>query len=1052
MCCMTLAGGRTSLIQQVYADLDLVGENLIDVPVDPYEPSQDGRWAALGEWLLLARRVNADKVFFVNDDPVLVFSTLPDNAIEKDIMECYRRTWSLARPRCLFLEIGDELRVYSLSDPPHREDLQQSPITPLAVVNKTANVLQELTHLRRDLLESGIAFENTDRLKPTKRADQQLLKDVRSAASALIHAGLEPTIAHSLIERVVLVRYLEDRKIITEDYFESVIARNKNVDDPLELEIFQQPNYGQPSRFISFLNSKRAIYILFDQLAEDFNGDLFVTNSIEREIVTVEHLRLLMGLLQGTTTVGQEPLFFWAYDFSVIPTNLISTMYEIFHQEESGGDHSNTHFTPPELVEFVLDDTLAPSILANEPIVCDPACGSGVFLVEAYRRIVRHEMSRTGERLSNARLQELLLNRIVGCDINEAAIRLAAFSLYIVFLNYQTPQDIINAGPLPRLINRDESCLVTAPLIVSDAFSPALDRSDQNAIEPGPDCDDRLTWKSRGFDVVVGNPPWSQIRGPTTRSEQWAVGKQIPVGDRSPSQLFMWRALDILAEGGVAGLLVSAKAMFNKRSTSIAFRRRWLRSVALQRVVNFSQIRTDFFASAISPFMMLRFRNEGFDLDGMVVYETARPVAGARRGSSALARLDRQVVSQRSLLDRDYLWKTYSSGSFRDEAFLARLELEGRLCEWTLKDQSAFGYQRARHESDGMPPSEFLRNLPSLTKLPPCGPIGEDAFEQVPELVKRVPDNRIFEGRRLLVKLGVTSGFGPISRLVSRTFAFRHTIYGLSMDHLQSWQSEVIQGTLLSSLGRYWLYMHSGSWGAWHDEVRKTDLLNLPIRLTTESDEATRRIRRAIEELDSTPAPHDAMGRRNLAMLPQFVAIDEAVASLFRLSDPERYLVTDFWDGQKPDATSAIPDIKKTQGRSDELDLLDQDGIAPYLKVFLGAWNRRLGDAGTFGWRIWRSLDSNVIAAVFETRANGEKTETAQLDSEFEDWMSALCRIGVAWDTSRSRSILTYGLVRAVTDTAIVIVKRDEKRLWTPSAAWQDADATAAQVMSLSSK
>ena len=39
-------------------------------------------------------------------------------------------------------------------------------------------------------------------------------------------------------------------------------------------------------------------------------------------------------------------------------------------------------------------------------------------------------------------------------------------------------------------------------------------------------------------------------------------------------------------------------------------------------------------------------------------------------------------------------------------------------------------------------------------------------------------------------------------------------------------------------------------------------------------------------------------------------------------------------------------------------------------------------------------------------------------------------------------------MVRAVTDTAIVVVKRDEQHLWTASAAWQDADATAAQLIS----
>ena len=1046
---MTLASGTRSLSQQVYADLDLDGENLVDVPTDPYVPSRVDKWTALGDWLLLANRVKADKVFFVNDDPVLVFSSLPSDSAEKDILDCYRRTWSLARPRCLFLEIGDELRVYSLENPPQKSENDENSVSPLHVVTQAAEVLEKLKNLHRDRLESGIAFEQAPELKRRRRADQQLLRDVRSATKALFDAGLEMSIAHLLIERVILVRYLEDRAIITDEYFDSVISRDQSISIPPHIQTYQPSNYGQPSRFISFLENKTDTYALFDRLAEHFNGDLFVTNDYEHDVVTNEHLHLLMRLLQGTASAGQDPLFFWAYDFSVIPTNLISTMYEIFHQEKVSGIGSNTYYTPPELVEFVLDSVLDPNQLEASPIVFDPACGSGVFLVEAYRRIVRHEMMRTGHRLSNIRLKHLLLNRIVGCDIDDAAIRLAAFSLYVVFLNYQTRQDILNAGPLPPLINRNGLCSNPTPLIVADAFSTALDCEKRNESATNECCGELLTWKSRGFNVIVGNPPWTQLRGPTTQAEQWASKRKLPVGDRSPSQLFLWRVSDLLAPDGTAALLISANAIFNKRSTSLQFRQQWLQRIQLSRVINFNQVRKDFFASAIAPFMMLQFRNVYDDPNAMVVYDTALPVPRARRGSMALARLDRQVVSQRSLLVRDYLWKTYSSGSFRDEALLSRLELEDRLSDWTLKDLRAFGYQRATDEREGKPPSDLLRNLRSLKRLPLFGSITEDAFEPIPNLVKRVPDERIFQGRRLLVRLGVTPGFGPIPRLVKETFAFRHTIYALSMDHLSTWQSDVILGILLSSLGRYWLYMNSGSWGAWRDQVRKTDLLNLPVRLTTHSDEATRKIRHAIGELNSSAMPYDARSRRSFVTSPQIEAIDEGIAGLFRLSDPERHLVADFWAGQKSDATSKIPQVTKIQGTIDDLDLPYHDGIAQYLKVFLGAWNRRLGSSGTFSWRIWRSPESNVVAAVFETRSQSEVGESDVKGTELEGWKSALNRLDVAWDMSRSRSILTHGAVRAVTDAAIVIVKRDEKRLWTPSAAWQDADATAAQLIAL---
>ena len=121
----------------------------------------------------------------------------------------------------------------------------------------------------------------------------------------------------------------------------------------------------------------------------------------------------------------------------------------------------------------------------------------------------------------------------------------------------------------------------------------------------------------------------------------------------------------------------------------------------------------------------------------MVLYETARPVPRGRRGSSALARLERKVVSQASLRARDYLWKTYSAGSIRDEALLARLELEDRLSDWTLPELRAYGFQRARDHVTGYPAPLFLSNLTSLKEFQSWGPLRDEWLESVSPYVKR---------------------------------------------------------------------------------------------------------------------------------------------------------------------------------------------------------------------------------------------------------------------------------------------------------------------------
>ena len=186
--------------------------------------------------------------------------------------------------------------------------------------------------------------------------------------------------------------------------------------------------------------------------------------------------------------------------------------------------------------------------------MCDPACGSGIFLVGAFRRIVRDEMALTATRLTSERLRAILLERISGIDVNPEAVRLAAFSLYLAYLNYQEPPDINAAGPLPRLIYRTGDPPNEAVLVVADAFSPFCDetlptiateyakgvrgRLEQNSFLP---------WDGQSFDLAIGNPPWDEPDEiPKTAAELWAKQRGYPVGDRSQSELFMWRALYLL--------------------------------------------------------------------------------------------------------------------------------------------------------------------------------------------------------------------------------------------------------------------------------------------------------------------------------------------------------------------------------------------------------------------------------------------------------------------------------------------------------------------------
>ena len=235
-----------------------------------------------------------------------------------------------------------------------------------------------------------------------------------------------------------------------------------------------------------------------------------------------------------------------------------------------------SHYTPPELVGFLLSQALTEERLARNPRILDPACGSGIFLGEAYRRIVRYQSRKQGRRLRQDQLRKILREQIAGIDINEDAVRVAAFSLCLAFLHYQKPREINENRILPNL-----KCEITPPEDGSKKSYQVLLTSNAFKMERfGPDIARKFSCDCA--DVVVGNPPWgSAKRGDAEGKDacdaamEWCRERNLPVGGREHSQAFIHLALDQLRDGGVAALLVSSGVFFTLDSkwplSSIAF-------------------------------------------------------------------------------------------------------------------------------------------------------------------------------------------------------------------------------------------------------------------------------------------------------------------------------------------------------------------------------------------------------------------------------------------------------------------------------------------------
>lgn len=176
--------------------------------------------------------------------------------------------------------------------------------------------------------------------------------------------------------------------------------------------------------------------------------------------------------------------------------------------------------------------------------------------------------------------------------------------------------------------------------------------------------------------------------------------------------------------------------------------------------------------------------------------------------------------------------------------------------------------------------------------------------------------------------------------------------------------------------------------------------------------------------------------------------------TFFELEPEERDLVDDFHDYVLPlvgraQAWKDLPAVavgKQTSGVLADVRQADPT-LRRYLRTFLEEWNRKLGDSGELTWRVITAPRVPMLAVVFETVEPGGSPPIPDVDSP--EWEEVLRRYSTVADRPVTAAVSRQGVIRAVTDTAIILLKRGDILSWTASAALDDAEATMAQAMRL---
>jgi type I restriction-modification system DNA methylase subunit len=1080
------------LLNAAYSQLEFDQGSLLSAAAQP-QPVVPAAWLENGDWLSLAAQVGAEKIFFVDKDPVVVFAKL-DRGSESDLRKLYERIWCMSRPQLLFLASPGQLDVFDLTkQPPRPNESLSSHNRLIERVRSIAEVQSRLASYHRECIETGIVFSDDRFRNSANRADRALIRDLKTVRQQLAEVAVKgvkrPELRHlhSLIGRAIFIRYLEDREILLPGYFEKIAERKKEWKQ-LVTEAPSAPAL-EPRiadlRFLRVLQNKEFTYALFEQLAHDFNGDTFPIDEEERERIQQSHLDKLRGFLLGSTT-DQEELFFFAYRFDVIPIELISTIYEEFYNERTGRDRNQgSHYTPPALVEFLLGHTLTPDVLSTKPVVFDPACGSGIFLVESFRRIVRHLcLEQGGRRLTPSQLRKVLREQIRGIDINEEAVRVAAFSLYLAFLHYQMPREINEERRLPHLkwVPEEERRVREKQRPGAQFFDVLLHANAFSAIADKYPSEVTQRFGPSTASVVVGNPPWGYPKKEDAEGHKamadilkWCDVKQRrPIGDKELSQAFIHLTQALLKNGGRAGLLVSSGVLFKRHKNSRDFRHVWLSSAQLEHIVNFAHVRQIFFsglqreAKGISPFISVVYRkrqSEQLSNNCFQYWSAKRTAAVENTQSVLLNRGDMHLLSQRDCVANENLWKIYWWGGHRDEALVSRINQHPALSELPkqipgVSLEAGRGFEVTKKGT----PSGWLK---TYRELPPAfltkyGPQSLRDLRTVPGRVYRKGLEAIYSGHRLLVGRGIKANGQIVARLETRKYCFRNSIHGVRFKGFEPWQEAVVTAIFWSSLARYYYFLTTGTWGLWHDEIHLESIEAMPICFPKNANlrKKIERIVAELQKLDLKPEGLELAGISAHQKLPELESeLDSAVFDLYELSGGERDLVREmctlgldlFYRNQKSPALQRVATPSLNLGTISDLSKTKK-GLSEYLEVFSEAWNRELAPDGELTWQTMSPpFGAPLLAVCFTTRyKNSAPPATSEVLMEsWNDLLAMLDENSKVHAKSSRIYIDSFFRYVSLSDRKILFIKRNEQRFWTRTAAREDVESTLTHLMNM---
>ncbi|HUC79396.1 MAG TPA: N-6 DNA methylase [Flavisolibacter sp.] len=573
---------------------------------------------------------------------------------------------------------------------------------------------------------------------------------------------------------------------------------------------------------------------ILNELSNEFNGKIFDKFSEEeKDRINGANLTILSNFLSANIDIRTNQIFFWEqYSFKHLPAEVISAIYENFIQAEAVREHGEREkgvvYTPIHLVNLLIDELMPldrPDLFRNNTFrVLDPACGSGVFLVAAFKRMLQwwalNHSTRENIKFPDSKTaQKILEDNIFGVDVKKAATLISVFSLTTALLDKLTPQEIWNKLKFKDLSKKN--------IQNRNFFEWAVS----------------IKKSGETFNLIIGNPPFNLERGKKLKdvlSEE--IFSQLDFNHKKlPDNNFALHFLEaaMLFAPKVSLIIPANVLLYNKAANE--YRRQIFTRYNIYKIFDFTHLRRDLFhKTADVPIVAVICNNQTAKQNFIDHVVVKRTIISEKRLRFEIDYYDRHKVMLDWATDesKDFIWKTNLLGGGRLFQLIYRLSLLPNLEQFitekrALNDEWTYevGYEAGNAKEKKV--VHYIHGQDKITGIDENGKLISNTIEKN-KYFYRPKNESLFTLPLLVIHKKIGENFLPVgikSKHPKPYLVFNSSFVGIHAPNSEFAELKQLYDRFKQNIETYLLWILNNSSSAMISQetaIKKTDLDTLP--------------------------------------------------------------------------------------------------------------------------------------------------------------------------------------------------------------------------------